>query len=92
MSFKKTITSGDNFSIHHETVFDDSIDEVIISLKNPSECCIKRKGDSDLTVIISLSEKNMDSLAIAWINERKLQNVFGGPVGKEYGAPDCDYD
>ena len=39
-----------------------------------------------------LSLEQLDEIAIAWCKYRELQGALGGPVGKEYGAPSCDYD
>lgn len=92
MSTKIPIASDDNFTFYHESLFDNEISEVIISTTNSSECCIERISTGDLSTRISLTSKDMDKIAIAWIKERKLQRIFGGPVGKEYGSPDCGYD
>jgi len=92
MSIKTPIASNEKFSFYHEAFLDDSIHDVLISVTNPSECNIEKSPNSGISATISLSVKDMDSIAIAWIKERKLQGTLGGPVGKEYGSPNCDYD
>ena len=84
MSMKSTITDGDNFSFYHKTIFGDEIKEVIIESINPNKCNIGKAK-------INLTSNEMDKIAIAWIKERKLGSVFGGPVGLEWGSPDCGY-
>jgi len=39
-----------------------------------------------------LSLEQIDDIVIAWCKHRELQGALGGPVGKEFGAPGCDYD
>ena len=34
----------------------------------------------------------VDEIAIAWCKKRKLQGRLGGPVGQEWGSPDCDLE
>ncbi|MEH6628941.1 MAG: hypothetical protein V7739_21075 [Motiliproteus sp.] len=48
--------------------------------------------DQQPTVTIRLSSQAMDRLAVAWCKHRRLQGQLGGPVGREYGSPDCEYD
>lgn len=43
-------------------------------------------------LVVEIPAEIMDDIAIAWIKKRKLQGAVGGPVGNEYGGPDCPYD
>lgn len=52
---------------------------------NKSEC----SGDE---IMVGIHPDAMDDLAIAWCRHRKLQGALGGPVGKEWGSPECEYD
>ena len=92
MSTKTLIVSEENLDFYHEYFLNDEIKDVIISVTNPSDYCIERISTGDISARISLSSKDMDKISIAWIKDRKIQHVFGGPVGKEYGSPDCSYD
>ncbi|KZZ14019.1 hypothetical protein A3750_15900 [Oleiphilus sp. HI0079] len=46
-------------------------------------------GQESISVYVSLDD--MDDFAIAWCKHRKLQKYLGGPVGNEWGSPDCPY-
>ena len=37
-------------------------------------------------------ESTVDDISIAWCKHRKLQGALGGPVGREWGGPDCEWD
>tara|TARA_R110002095_G_scaffold117116_4_gene102151 strand:- start:460 stop:750 length:291 start_codon:yes stop_codon:yes gene_type:complete len=49
-------------------------------------------ADKNPQVTVEVDAKVMDRLAIAWCKHRNLQDALGGPVGKEFGAPECDYE
>ena len=49
-------------------------------------------ADKNPQVTVEVYAKVMDQLAIAWCMHRNLQGVLGGPVGKEFGAPESDYE
>ena len=46
----------------------------------------------DQETLISVPAEVFDRAAVAWVKARKLQGKVGGPVGSEYGSPDCDGD
>tara|TARA_R110001583_G_scaffold119981_2_gene271221 strand:+ start:1469 stop:1759 length:291 start_codon:yes stop_codon:yes gene_type:complete len=48
-------------------------------------------ADKNPEVTIEIDAEIMDKLAIAWCKHRNLQGALGGPVGKEFGGPDCEY-
>ncbi|MFK5948925.1 MAG: hypothetical protein QM500_09185 [Methylococcales bacterium] len=92
MSTKTPIASGENFYFFHESLFDKEINHIFISVTNPENCKTERTSSGDIVSQLSLSSIDMDKIAVAWIKERQLQPAFGGPVGKEYGSSDCEYD
>ena len=47
-------------------------------------------GHEAIALFVSLDD--MDEFAIAWCKHRKLQGALGGPVGNEWGSPDCAYE
>mgnify|MGYP003625384240 CR=1 FL=1 len=49
-------------------------------------------ADKNPQVTVEVDAKVMDQFAIAWCKHRNLQGALGGPVGKEFGSPDCEYD
>ena len=85
------ITSDDNFSFYYESSLDSENREVNISVINSLDCDSEKLLTGGTPDRVILSSKDMDKIATAWIKERKLERLFGGPVGKEFGSPDCDY-
>ena len=63
-----------------------------IETSGPEECSDQKNADNQTTAMISIPADIMDSLAIEWCKYRKLHGALGGPVGNEYGSPDCEYD
>jgi hypothetical protein len=45
----------------------------------------------DITVRLNIPPELMDELALAWCKHRKLHGALGGPVGKEFGSSESDY-
>jgi len=64
----------------------------LISLRNPEQFLIEKVTAGIEQLFVSVPDTAMDEVAIAWCKHRKLQGALGGPVGKEWGSPDCDYD
>ena len=52
----------------------------------------KETGQSQPTVTLEIDAEVMDKLAVAWYKHRNLHGELGGPVGAEFGGPDCPYD
>ncbi len=42
--------------------------------------------------IAEIPADEFDKIAIEWCKKRKLHGALGGPVGLEFGSPDCKYD
>ena len=78
MSTKASIAAGDKFHLYNEELLSSEPRSVFLNLEKPSSYEI-------------LSEV-LDEIAIRWIKYRKLQGAVGGPVGLEWGSPNCPYD
>lgn len=93
MSTKGSITSGDTFHFYEEISFHDEIKEVFLQLDNPMGATIEKDFFSQrFSATVAIPADIMDQIAIAWIKKRKLQGAVGGPVGNEWGSPDCPYE
>jgi hypothetical protein len=73
-------------------VFSDFESHAMISMRNPEQFAIEKVTAGSEQLFVSIPDTAMDEIAIAWCKHRKLQGALGGPVGKEWGSPDCDYD
>jgi hypothetical protein len=62
-----------------------------IELRNPNEFRVEKVHGVEITVSLGIPAELMDDLALAWCKRRKLQGALGGPVGKEFGSPESDY-
>ncbi|WP_249555661.1 hypothetical protein [Shewanella sp. 8A] len=49
-------------------------------------------GYADQITSYGFSSTDLGNKAIAWCKKRKLQGALGGPVGLEFGGPNCDWD
>jgi hypothetical protein len=49
------------------------------------------KNEITTQCVMSVPPQTMDEFAIAWCKHRKLQGALGGPVGNEWGSPDCPW-
>ena len=50
-------------------------------------------GDEDFSQLtVEIPSDVMDKMAIAWCKKRGLHGALGGPVGREFGSGDCEYD
>ena len=94
MSTKASIYFHPETSTHlYEAVtLGESTSHVFIEVENPEENVYTKHYNGQASAMVSIRAEIMDMLAIAWCKHRKLQDALGGPVGKEYGSPDCDYD
>jgi hypothetical protein len=86
------IIAGD-LSIGANGLFDSLKDakQVILYAENTRQLSMSQ-SDSGLQLSMQLEASVLDELAIAWCKKRKLQGALGGPVGNEFGSPDCEYD
>lgn len=64
---------------------------VYLEITDPLECSVTQT-EGRLRATLGLDAGVMDRLAIAWCIHRKLHGALGGPVGRELGSPDCEYD
>lgn len=94
MSTKSSITSGPMFHLYHElTLGSVEPQDVYLELDDAKELMIEKEVEHHgLRARIQLPCELLDKVAIAWIKHRKLQGAVGGPVGLEWGSPDCPYD
>jgi len=64
--------------------------EVRITKPHNQDVQRDKLGQESVSVFLSLDD--MDEFAIAWCKHRKLQGALGGPIGNEWGSPDCPYE
>ncbi|MCP5213030.1 MAG: hypothetical protein H6998_19100 [Hahellaceae bacterium] len=82
-----------NTTLYHRIYMEDiQQNSVLLSVKNAKEATFVKDELTGYHVTVGIDPEAMDELAIAWCKHRKLQGALGGPVGKEWGSPDCDYD
>jgi len=72
--------------------FSESSSQAVLTLRNPEQYLIDRNVVGVEHLMVTIPNDAMDEVSIAWCKHRKLQGALSGPVGKEWGAPDCDYD
>jgi hypothetical protein len=94
VSTKSPISHGKGFYLYFEELLSEEPRSVFLELENPSEFRVEketyqRKTSDRLTV--EIPSQAMDQMAIDWIKKRKLQRSVGGPVGNEWGSPDCPW-
>ncbi len=93
MSTKATIFHDEvsGTTLHEEVILDEGDSPVYLRVINPTGCSL----NSENGVIcneLQLDPKILDQLAVAWCKHRGLQGMPEGPVGREYGGPDCEYE
>jgi len=49
-------------------------------------------GEAFSQLSVDIPSDVMDKMAIAWCKKRGLNGALGGPVGREFGSVDCQYD
>jgi len=72
--------------------FSESPSQAVLTIRNPEQYLIDRNIVGVEHLMITIPNEAMDAVSIAWCKHRDLQGALGGPVGNEYGGPDCDYD
>jgi hypothetical protein len=72
--------------------FSESPSHAVLTLRNPEQFVIDRNVVGVEQLMVSIPDEAMDDISIAWCKHRKLQGALGGPVGREWGAPDCEWD
>jgi len=96
------IFSYENHSLHQEFPSEDSVSnptdnstpaELIIDFPVSFNLTQGHTGDEAFSQLsVEIPAEIMDMMAIAWCKKRRLHEALGGPVGREFGAVDCDYD
>lgn len=95
MSTKASIISGDRYHLYFQELLSAEPKKVYLELDQPSEFSFSKetiKGRTVENLVVEIPSEMMDEIAIAWIKKRKLQGAVGGPVGQEWGSPDCPWD
>lgn len=95
MSTKASIISGDRYHLYFQELLSVEPKNVYLELNQPSELSFSKetiKGRTVENLVVEIPSEMMDEIAIAWIKKRKLQGAVGGPVGQEWGSPDCPWD
>ncbi|WP_138441371.1 hypothetical protein [Marinobacter alexandrii] len=95
MSTKASITSGPRHHLYIQELLSEEPKNVFLELSSPTEFQVTKETFRDQTievVMVEIPAEIMDDIALAWIRKRKLEGAVGGPVGAEYGGPDCPYD
>lgn len=94
MSTKASISSGTKFHLYFQELLSDQPRSVFLELNDPQEFRVEREtfsGKSSNVLVVEIPSEGMDKIAIDWINKRKLQGAVGGPIGAEWGSPDCPW-
>ena len=85
------IESGD-LSIGANNLFEDLKEAQKVYLYVQSVGGLELSKGNEAQLKLELSASDFDQLAIEWCKKRKLQGAFGGPVGQEWGSPDCEWE
>ena len=94
MSTKASISSGPNYHLYYQELLSVQPESVFLELNHPREYRVERetfKGKSWNALVVEIPSEDMDKIAIDWIKKRRLQGAVGGPVGAEWGSPDCPW-
>lgn len=70
----------------------DSGSPAYIEIYDPTEASIERIFNGKVVCRLAIDASVMDEFAVNWCEQRKLHARLGGPVGKEFGSPDSDYE
>jgi hypothetical protein len=95
MSTKASISSGSNYHLYYQELLSAQPESVFLELNHPREYRVEREtfqGKSWDVLVVEIPSEDMDKIAIDWIKKRKLQGAVGGPVGAEWGSPDCPWE
>lgn len=95
MSTKASIAAGERFHLYNEELLSAEPRSVFLALEKPASYEVSKetfKGQVIDSLTIEIPSEVLDDIAIKWIKYRKLQGAVGGPVGLEWGSPDCPYD
>lgn len=95
MSTKASISSGDKYHFYIQELLSEAPRSVFLNLEKPDSFEVSKESYKDQvieSVTVEIPTEAMDEIAVKWIKHRKLQGAVGGPVGMEWGSPDCPYD
>ena len=95
MSTKASIASGENFHLYNEELLSADPRSVFLALEKPASYEVSKETFKEQIIeclTVEIPSEVLDEIAIKWIKYRKLQGAVGGPVGLEWGSPDCPYD
>lgn len=95
MSVKASISSSNRHHLYFEELLSEEPRYVFLELTSPREYSVSKETFRDQTienVVVQIPSELMDQIAIAWIKKRRLQGAVGGPVGAEWGSPDCHWE
>lgn len=85
------------YGLYQELSFEaNNSNPAVIEVSNPVafSICYKTNltGESNGRLMAEIPAGVFDEIAIAWCRKRKLQGALGGPVGQEWGSPDCGWE
>lgn len=95
MSTKASITAGERHHLYFQEYLNTEPKNVFFELTKPREFSVTKETTRDGAIdnlVVEIPAEIMDDIAIAWIKRRKLQGAVGGPVGNEWGSPDCPWE
>jgi len=95
MSTKASVSSGLNYHLYYQEMLSAQPESVFLELNHPREYRVQREtfqSKSWDVLVVEIPFEDMDKIAIDWIKKRKLQGAVGGPVGAEWGSPDCPWE
>lgn len=79
--------------LYEEMTLDENYQsDAYVQIDSPTEFSVNRSELGFESITLAINPDAMDDLAIAWCKHRRLTGALGGPVGKEWGGPDCDYE
>lgn len=85
------------YGLYQELSFDpNNSNPAVIEVSNPVvfSICYETNlaGEPNCRLTAEIPADVFDGIAVAWCRKRKLQGALGGPVGQEWGSPDCDWE
>ncbi|MEA1079546.1 hypothetical protein [Marinobacter qingdaonensis] len=95
MSTRASISGSEKYHLYTEELLSDDPRSVFLDLTPPPSFSVSKEvfgGKMIEQLTAEIPAEIMDEMAIEWIKHRKLQGAVGGPVGAEWGSPDCPYD
>ena len=68
----------------------------VIQIDDPSNFSVSAQeledGKARTILQMNIDAEIFDEIAIEWCKQLKLHGALGGPVGREWGSPDCDFE